>query len=165
MQHQTTARWLSGPVIAAITVIVLTASIAGAAEHRRRPKSRWRQVTRASWYGNEFRGRPTANGSRFDPRRLTAAHPTLRFGTKVRVTELSTGKSVVVEINDRGPYIEGRGIDLSHAAARSLGMVHRGIARVAIELLPQEGRPDTSIPTVTASTEPTVWWLPKAIVQ
>ncbi len=163
--HQTTARRFSGFVVTALTVIVLTASLAGAAEHRRRPQSRWRQVTHASWYGSEFRGRQTADGSNFDPRRLTAAHRTLRFGTKVRVTELRTGKSVVVEINDRGPYIEGRGIDLSRAAARSLGIVNRGIARVAIELLPQELRPDVAVPTVTAATEPTVWWLPKAIVQ
>lgn len=160
----TTTQRVIGFLSTMLFVFVLLAPAAQGAEYRRRPPSRWKQVTRASWYGNEFRGRPTASGSRFDPRRLTAAHPTLRLGTKVRVTEMSSGRSVVVEINDRGPYVEGRGIDLSHAAARSLGMVDRGVARVSIELLPQE-RNQGSVLTVTAATETTLWWLPKAIIQ
>jgi rare lipoprotein A len=122
------------------------------------------QVTRASWYGKAFQGRRTAGGTVFDPQRLTAAHRTLRMGSRVRVTELKSGRSVVVEITDRGPYLQGRGIDLSYAAARKLGIVRRGVARVQVELL--ETDPRTSAPPiVTASAGPTWWWLPRAIVR
>lgn len=89
----------------------------------------------ASWYGSES-GSRTANGERFQPDGLTAAHRTLPFGTRVRVTDLSTGRSVVVRINDRGPARwTHRVIDLSRGAARALGIVHRGTARVSIEVL------------------------------
>jgi len=76
----------------------------------------------ASWYGPGFHGKRTANGERFDTHALTAAHKTLPFGTKVRVTNEQTGKSVVVRINDRGPYAHGRVIDLSKAAAEAVGI-------------------------------------------
>ena len=94
-----------------------------------------RQVTtgKASWYGPGFRGRKTASGEIFDDSKLTAAHKTLPLGTMAKVTNLSNGKSVKVEINDRGPYVDGRIIDLSHAAAHALGMVDRGVAHVEIE--------------------------------
>jgi len=163
--HRTTVRRFSGILTSSLIAVFLGGAAAEAAEHRSFKLSHGRQVTRASWYGNEFRGRQTADGSRFDPRRLTAAHPTLRLGSKVRVTEPRTGKSVVVVINDRGPYVRGRGIDLSHAAARSLGILDRGVARVVVELLSKDGRPDAVVQTVTAATEPTAWWMPKAIVQ
>lgn len=165
--YQTNARWFSGFAAVSMAILALGSSVALASEHRKAAALHLhgRQVTRASWYGNEFRGRQTANGSRFDPRRLTAAHPTLRLGSKVRVTELSSGKSVIVEINDRGPYIRGRGIDLSKAAARSLGMLDRGVARVVIEPLGKDSRSDTVVRTVTAAADPTPWWMPKAIVQ
>ncbi|MCK6554575.1 septal ring lytic transglycosylase RlpA family protein [Candidatus Binatia bacterium] len=94
----------------------------------------WQQVTHASWYGREFAGRRTAMGRRFNPNELTAAHRSLELGTWVRVTDLSSGRSVVVQITDRGPYKYRRGIDLSYEAARRLGMVSRGVARVLIEL-------------------------------
>lgn len=90
----------------------------------------------ASFYGKRFAGRLTANGERFDPSRLTAAHPTLPFGTRLRVTNVRNGRSVVVRVNDRGPYIHGRIIDLSRAAAEAVGLVHRGVGRVRVELLP-----------------------------
>jgi len=89
----------------------------------------------ASWYGDEFARRPTASGERFDPDKLTGAHRTLPLGTKVRVTNLLNGRSVMVRINDRGPYMLRREIDLSYGAARALGMIRRGIARVRIELV------------------------------
>lgn len=162
---QTNARWFSGFAAISVYLLALGVQAVSASEHRRPAAIHGRQVTRASWYGNEFRGRQTADGSRFDPRRLTAAHPTLRLGSKVRVTELSSGKSVVVLINDRGPYIRGRGIDLSRAAARSLGMIDRGVARVAIEPLGKDARSDAVVRTVTAAADPTPWWMPKAIVQ
>ncbi len=90
----------------------------------------------ASWYGPGFQGRKTANGERFNTHDLTAAHKTLPFNSMVKVTNLETGKSVIVKINDRGPYIKGRIIDLSHAAKTEIGM--GGLADVMIEVLDPE---------------------------
>lgn len=89
----------------------------------------------ASYYGNELAGNRTASGETFDPGQLTAAHRTLPFGTLVRVTNVVTGDSVVVRINDRGPFAHGRVIDVSHAAAREIGMHRSGTARVKLALL------------------------------
>ena len=89
----------------------------------------------ASWYGPGFAGRLSANGEIFDPEKLTAAHKYLPFGTMVEVVSLSTGRSVVVRINDRGPYIGGRIIDLSAAAARSIGLMGAGVGPVEIRIL------------------------------
>ena len=86
----------------------------------------------ASFYSE---GQQTANGEHFDPNELTAAHPTLPFGTKLRVTNTSTGKSVTVRVNDRGPYVRGRVVDLSHSAAEALGMVDRGVAKVKLDVV------------------------------
>lgn len=88
-----------------------------------------------SWYGPRFHGRLTANGEIYDMYAPTAAHTTLPLGSLVRVTNPRTGVSKVVRINDRGPYIEGREIDLSFQVARELGLVKKGVARVRIELL------------------------------
>jgi rare lipoprotein A len=93
----------------------------------------------ASWYGRHWRGRRTASGAFFDDRALTAAHRTLPIGSKVRVTNLSNGKSVVVMVNDRGPYIRRRLIDLSRAAAEWIGFTHRGLARVKLQVVENEG--------------------------
>lgn len=87
----------------------------------------------ASWYGPGFHGRRAADGSRFDQDALTAAHKTLRFGTRVRVTCAATGRSVVVRITDRGPFIPGRAIDLSRGAARAIGL--SGVGRVHLAVL------------------------------
>ena len=89
----------------------------------------------ASWYGPGFRGKTTASGEVFDETKMTAAHKTLPLGTKARVTNLKDGKSVQVEINDRGPYAEGRIIDLSPAAAKALGIIDRGVIKVRVESL------------------------------
>lgn len=89
----------------------------------------------ASFYGRRFHGRLTANGERFDMNAMTAAHKTLPFGTRVRVTNARNGRSVVVRINDRGPFIKGRTIDLSRAAAKRLGFVSRGHARVELDII------------------------------
>jgi rare lipoprotein A len=86
----------------------------------------------ASWYGHRFHGRRTANGERFDQTALTAAHPWLPFGTRVRVQNLATGAEVEVRINDRGPFRAARIIDLSRAAARVLGFAVSGLARVRL---------------------------------
>jgi len=89
----------------------------------------------ASWYGKEFTGRRTASGERFDPSGYTAAHRSLPFGSRVRVTHTRTGKSVVVRINDRGPFSHGRLIDLSQAAASELDLVRAGSGEVSLALL------------------------------
>jgi rare lipoprotein A len=89
----------------------------------------------ASWYGPGFHGNRTANGETYNQNALTAAHKSLPFGTRVRVTHTGTGRSIVVRINDRGPYIGGRIIDLSAAAARVLGMAGSGVAPVRVEVL------------------------------
>jgi rare lipoprotein A len=89
---------------------------------------------RVSWYGPGFHGRRTANGERFDKAEMTAAHRTLPFGTLVRVVETSSGKSVLVRINDRGPFCGGRVLDLSEGAARRLGIIGRGTASTRLEI-------------------------------
>ena len=91
------------------------------------------QVGEASFYGPGFHGKKTAAGEKFDQNGHTAAHPTLPLGTKATVTNLENGNSVDVKINDRGPYVKGRDIDLSKAAAKELGMTKGGVAPVKIE--------------------------------
>lgn len=95
--------------------------------------SRFSQNGRASWYGGIFNGRKTANGERFDMEAMTAAHRTLPLSSYVRVTNQTNGKSIVVKINDRGPFHRGRIIDLSRAAAHALGMQHAGTSNVKIQ--------------------------------
>ena len=92
------------------------------------------QVGTASWYGEYFQGKPTASGEPYDMHDLTAAHPTLPLGTFVKVTNLRNGKAVVVRINDRGPVVDGRIIDVSSNAARALGFKQRGLQRVRLDI-------------------------------
>jgi len=87
----------------------------------------------ASWYGKKFQGKPTASGEAFDMYAYTAAHRTLAFGTKLKVTNLSNNKSIEVRINDRGPFKENRIVDLSYQAAKEIGILQEGIAEVSIE--------------------------------
>lgn len=89
----------------------------------------------ASYYGAKYHGRQTASGEIFDMGQLTAAHPSLKFGTRVKVTHLDSNRSVIVRINDRGPFVKGRVIDLSQAAAAELQMIDSGLAQVKIEIL------------------------------
>jgi rare lipoprotein A len=89
----------------------------------------------ASWYGHPFHGRPAANGEIYDMEKMTAAHRTLPFDTWVRVHDLDNGQTVDVRINDRGPFVDGRIIDISHAAARAIGIIGPGTARVRLEIL------------------------------
>ena len=93
------------------------------------------QVGVASWYGPGFHGNRTANGEIYDQYELTAAHPSLPLGTRAMVTNLDNGRAVEVRINDRGPFVDGRAIDLSYAAARMLGIIGPGTARVRIDVL------------------------------
>ena len=93
----------------------------------------------ASYYGSEFEGRRTASGERYDGDEMTAAHRTLPFGTRVRVVNLANDKSVEVRINDRGPHKKGRIVDVSHKAAKELGLLGPGVARVRLEVLATPG--------------------------
>ena len=106
-------------------------------------------IGEASWYGPGFQGKKTASGEIFDDSKLTAAHKTIPLGSKAKVTNLTNGKTVEVKINDRGPFIDGRMVDLSQAAAQALGMIDRGTARVQIDLLPDRGRSENA-PTMTS---------------
>ncbi|MBN2055093.1 septal ring lytic transglycosylase RlpA family protein [bacterium] len=104
----------------------------------------------ASWYGAEHHGKPTASGERFDMNALTAAHRTLPMQTMVKVTNQETGRSTVVRINDRGPFIKGRIIDLSKAAAEAIDLVRMGVARVELEVMEHECRTGTDTREVPA---------------
>jgi len=92
-----------------------------------------RGTFKASWYGPKFHGKFTANGEVYDQMAFTAAHKQLKFGTLLKVTNPRNGRSVIVRINDRGPYIEGRDLDLSKGAAIELGMMRKGVARLKIQ--------------------------------
>lgn len=98
-----------------------------------KPIKTW--VGNASWYGPEFNGKETADGERFNAESLTAAHPTLPFGSWVRIVNPRNGNFEVVRINDRGPYQEGREIDVSYRVARKIGLIHSGVTQVRLELL------------------------------
>jgi rare lipoprotein A (peptidoglycan hydrolase) len=93
------------------------------------------QVGMASWYGEEFEGNSTANGETYDSNGLTAAHRTLPLGTKLKVTNLGNNRSIVVRINDRGPFVHNRFLDVSMAAARVLGFMGSGLAKVRTEVI------------------------------
>jgi len=96
---------------------------------------RYIQYGNASWYGRQFHGKKTASGERFNKRSFTAAHKLLPFGTIVRVTNLRNGKDVYVRINDRGPFVSGRIVDISRAAAEAIGFRKKGVARVRVEVV------------------------------
>ena len=101
-------------------------------KHRAKPY----QVGTASWYGKDFQGKPTATGEPFDMYDFTAAHPKLPLGTYVRVTNVRNGRSAIVRINDRGPVIEGRIIDVSYNVARALNFQGRGLQTVRLDIVP-----------------------------
>ncbi|MGA7217312.1 MAG: septal ring lytic transglycosylase RlpA family protein [Candidatus Sulfotelmatobacter sp.] len=104
-------------------------------EARNQARNHPYQVGTASWYGDYFDGKPTASGEDYDMYDMTAAHPTLPLGSYVRVTNLSNGRAVVVKVNDRGPVVPGRIIDLSYGAARVLHFEDRGLQKVRIDLV------------------------------
>jgi len=131
-----------GRATARILILALAAFAAACASQRPTPlappppaaeQPTFRQEGVASWYGTVHHGRTTANGETYDMNAATAAHRTLPFGKVVRVTNLENGRTTIVRINDRGPYVRGRIIDLSAQAARDLGMRQSGTARVRIE--------------------------------
>lgn len=120
----------SNSVLALASLAAMTCMGATHADASTAPK---RQAGMASWYGPGFQGRRTANGERFNTHGLTAAHRTLPFGSRVRVTNKATGRSIVVRINDRGPFVGGRVIDLSNASARAIGV--SAVAKVELARL------------------------------
>jgi rare lipoprotein A len=131
-------------VLAQVLAIgILAVGMGAAPVHRSNPGSSTAaankpyQVGKASWYGKAFAGRSTASGEPYDMFRFTAAHRTLPLGTLVKVTNLTNGHALVVRINDRGPMVPGRIIDLSYAAARMLNIKERGIGKVRLDLVPE----------------------------
>ena len=104
------------------------------AQHHKTKKPAPYQMGTASWYGEYFQGKPTASGEPYNMHEFTAAHPTLPLGTYVKVTNLRNGRVVVVRINDRGPVVDGRIIDVSYNAARALGFKERGLQRVRLDI-------------------------------
>jgi len=107
--------------------------------HKVKPLAVWECIT--GWYGEDFEGQQTANGETYDMYATTAAHPTLPLGSIVRVVNTRNHRSQVVRINDRGPYVQGRELDVSYEVARRLGFDQRGTARVRLELLKVPPRP------------------------
>lgn len=150
---------LARPRFAFLAVLLLCQLWAVACSNNRRPSSPTSlgvPIERgvASWYGAKFDGRRTASGERYDMTELTAAHPTLPFGTRVGVRNTRTGREVVVRINDRGPFSKNRIIDLSYAAAREVGVVGPGTASVELYLVPEAGVPQRFTVQVAAFSEP-----------
>ena len=116
-----------------------------------RDSSGFSQEGTASWYGRDFHGKPTSSGEVYDMYSVTAAHKTLPFNTRVQVTHQENGKSIIVRINDRGPFVGGRVIDLSYGAARKLGIIEQGTAPVTLRVL----REKSSALRRRAATRPT----------
>lgn len=127
------SRWLAGGLCALVLMLLVACSST--------PKSGGSVASGhsesgiASFYGNEFQSRKTANGERFDQAKLTAAHRTLPFGTRLKVTNTDNGKSVTVRVNDRGPFVKGRIIDLSSSAFKTIASTRAGVAPVRIQVL------------------------------
>ncbi|MCW8346429.1 septal ring lytic transglycosylase RlpA family protein [Vibrio sp. ZSDZ65] len=120
----------------AFTVLAGCSSISTNASPKTQEYARKHQLTGlASWYGSQFHGRLTASGEKYNMRALTAAHKTLPFGTVVRVINTNNNKSVDVKINDRGPYVKGRTIDLSQKAFEKVGSTKQGVVPIRIEIL------------------------------
>jgi rare lipoprotein A len=117
--------------LAVVSLVIATLSACGTAPPVRE-SSGYRATGLASYYGKKFHGRRTASGERYNMNALTAAHRSLKFGSRVKVTNLKTKRSVVVRVNDRGPFVRGRIIDLFWAAAKRIGMIGDGVVRVEV---------------------------------
>jgi len=118
-----------------IFILLIPIILCAGCAHVGRLSPGWEQVGIASWYGKDFHGKPTASGEIYNMYGLSAAHRTLPLGTRVKVTNLSTGRHLVVTINDRGPFVRPRIIDMSYGAARRLGMVETGLVMVRIKVI------------------------------
>jgi len=131
-----TLLWVSVMFLAAQSI---NAPLVARSNEPVKPLKTW--VGNASWYGDDFDGRKTANGEEFDSEALTAAHPTLPFGSIVRVVNPRNNKFEVVRINDRGPYQEGREIDVSYRVAQKIGLTKSGVTKVRLELMQVPQKP------------------------
>jgi rare lipoprotein A len=140
MRFCVTIAFLAGLILA-----LTAAPPARAAGQDGKARGYWAESGEASYYASRFEGRRTTSGRRYDPARMTAAHPTLPLGTKVRVTSQATGRSVVVTVNDRQPPHGVRVIDLSREAASQLGIIHSGTAMVDLALVPPGDRDATEV--------------------
>jgi rare lipoprotein A len=127
MMHITFSRALALLLTTSLLAILLTACGGS--------KSAFTQSGQGSYYADKFKGRPTASGATYRPSKLTAAHNTLPFGTKIRVTNTRTGRSVKVVVNDRGPHVKGRIVDVSKRAARKLGLIDAGVVPVQLKVV------------------------------
>lgn len=142
-------RGLAATIITGALLLICPALSSAASQHSsaRRPivvrttASRSVQFGLASWYGPGLQNRLTASGTRFDQYQLTAAHRTLPLGTSVRVTNLKNGRSVILKVTDRGPWVRTRVIDVSRAAAERLGFTHRGVTRVKVAVIHAPAHP------------------------
>jgi rare lipoprotein A len=131
-----------------------SSSVSGNSEVRQQVKTKPYQVGTASWYGESFEGKPTASGEPYDMYDMTAAHLTLPIGSFVRVTNLRNGKAVVVRVNDRGPVVPGRIIDLSYGAAQALQFRQRGLQRVRLDVVQAGHKPVSTYQTVAYNRPP-----------
>jgi rare lipoprotein A len=161
-----TNRSLRFPIVAAMllaTAFFLTNARTGTSVHAQQAadqpakaptvhRQHWFQFGRASWYGHALQGQPTANGEPYDMNAMTCAHRTLPLGSLVRVTNLRNHRSLVVRVNDRGPMIESRVVDLSYAAAKRLGFSHRGTVKVRLDLI--DARPSPTEVAMLTRHEP-----------
>jgi rare lipoprotein A len=136
MNHKS---WLNGILFALLAAVALILFYACSTAPRTIYPSGKKYVT-ASWYGPKFNGRPTSSGERFNMYAMTCAHKDYPFGTRLRVTNPDNGKSVVVTVNDRGPFVRGRDLDLSYGAAREIGLIGKGVGRVKIEHIGRDQR-------------------------
>jgi len=124
---------LKGTVVVFLSVILLDFTSVSASKNE--PLIGYKEVGKASFYANKFQGRKTASGELFNQNAKTAAHKKLPFGTKVKVTNINTGQHIEVRINDRGPFVKGRIIDLSRSAFKVVGDLNSGIIKVRIEVI------------------------------
>ena len=128
-----TKSWFKLPYLAASAVVLVLTACGGS-------KSAFTQSGQGSYYADKFAGKRTASGTPYRPGKLTAAHNTLPFGTKIKVTNAKTGRSVKVTVNDRGPHVKGRIVDLSKKAAKKIGLVDAGVAPVQLKVVKAVGK-------------------------
>lgn len=131
--HEHPARWLAAGLCT--LALLMLAACSSAAKSGGGVASGHSESGQASYYGNEFHGRKTASGERFDQAKLTAAHRTLPFGTRLKVTNTQNGRSVEVRVNDRGPFVKGRIIDLSSSAFKTIASLNAGVTPVRIQVV------------------------------
>jgi rare lipoprotein A len=140
LTHTVSAKDDPSPAVTQSTTQLSVAQGAAKPQAKKPAKARrWYEVGIASWYGSQFQGRKTAGGERFDMNTMTCAHPTLPMGTWLRVTNLHNRRAAFVRVNDRGPVVDGRIVDLSYAAARAVGL--GGVGKVRLESV-RESDPD-----------------------